>query len=260
MRTGCALLLLLPLLCAGLLGMWASADELTPELPAATLRGLVTTIANEEAGEPSTDDPADLRQGRGVPKIPDLELRASHKVEVRCAGVETFLVHETAALKDLGETTDKVWLLAFRQAETADGRGGRFPPQFIRINAVVIAGDVAFQPPPVPAELGTLVTWRSGKLHSNGGVRFSFSEGGGQPVNVQTGPDRLAIRLRRGTADDVPKRRDLLWVRGTLDQQSKTAILHARDIVRLAPAIGAKEQEFVLGPDVWPARPGRSGR
>ncbi|MGE3163880.1 MAG: hypothetical protein AB7O52_03175 [Planctomycetota bacterium] len=185
---------------------------------------------------------------------------AKGEYSVGCSGKTTFVVHETLALKDIPSEAG-AWILALRQAATRTENNGTFPPQIIKVNAVVLADSAgAYQPPPVPEELKKQrVEWMYGKLKNNT-TGFSFKAGDGD-TNVQTGPDRQVIRIKKGSVDDMTAN-EIVFVSGSpppdaaSDNEAQPDVpdVVADTVTRLASNVSAKDYAMIVGQQIAPAK------
>lgn len=182
---------------------------------------------------------------------------------VECNRKTKFIVHETLAIKD-APSESGAWVLAAYQAATRAEDYRRFPPQMIKINAIVLVESADdFRPPAVSSEMRKLrVRWMYGKLKSDS-TEFSFSskdftEPG--DANMQTGRERQVLRIAKGKIEDLAVDQ-IVFVNGHSSpvQEESEAKADAPDIVatsiiRLSPEFSAKDYAPILEPQVAPKK------
>jgi len=142
-----------------------------------------------------------------------------------------FEVHAEKTLGDIQPGT-KVYVLAEPVEEQPATGGGNFPPQLIKIQAIV-AG--AFTPPEVPAKLASQrIRWVTGDLERRG--KELYVEG----HLLGAGASREVLLVTQGTAAP-PDPKTALFVAGYLDTADKSKRIAATEIIRIAADYPAYE-------------------
>lgn len=140
--------------------------------------------------------------------------------------------HRLTTLAELAEGTT-LHVLAQRQESTLSSGGGNYPPQLMKVRAVV-AGQ-AFEPPTLTEkDHKQQLDWHVGKLKAgNGELHLDdavIAGGRGREVLIETQLDGKAL------GEHAPKAKDQLFVAGHLDDSDrKNKKLVATEIIRIAP-------------------------
>jgi len=136
-----------------------------------------------------------------------------------------FEIHERKTLGDV-EAGTTVHILAEPIAEQPATGGGNFPPQLIKVQAIVVGA--AFAPGEVPAKLvSQRIRWVSAKLERR--EKELYVDG----HLLGAGATREVLVVKEGTAG-APEPKSPLFVAGHLSTEGKSKNLAATEILRIA--------------------------
>jgi hypothetical protein len=154
-----------------------------------------------------------------------------------------FVEHTQITLGDLA-AGDRITVLAEALPAQPGTAGGTFPPQLIKIQAIV-AGDT-FVPPPVPSKLQMQrIQWISDDLRKDGKEFFL-----GDSV-IKTGLSREVLRVKEVKARS-PEKKTTLFVAGYLDDSDRRhKKLEATEVIWIVP----KYPDYDLTHDLKNRRP-----